>query len=111
MSSQTPQHPTQTSRLVESLLSGDSATIDGILCNDPSGLCLISKGNMNCENESGAYTNLVRLASQLHPQQQAAMNEAPLITIESDSTSILVKEYDGHTVAMKAPKTSNDTDK
>jgi hypothetical protein len=104
MTSQAPQQSTQTSRLVESLLSGDRAALDGICCNDPNGLCLISKGNMNGGNESGTYTSLMRLASQLYPQQEGSMsNEAPLVNIETDSSSILVKEYHGHTVAMKVP--------
>jgi hypothetical protein len=72
---------------------------------------------MNSDNESGVYTSLVRLASQLTPQQEASMNNesppAPLITVETDTTSILVKEYDGHTVAMRVPystKSSDQTD-
>jgi hypothetical protein len=62
----------------------------------------------NALNTSGVYTSLVRLASQLQPQaqMQSLNNEtppAPLITIETDATSILVKEYDGRVVAMRVP--------
>jgi hypothetical protein len=69
---------------------------------------------MSSDHASGVYTSLVRLASQLSPQQQATMNNetipAPLITIETDTTSILVKEYDGRTVAMKVPNSTNSSD-
>jgi len=94
---------TQTSRLVDNLLTGDRAEIEGISCNDPSGLCLLSKGNMTSANDSGTYTTLVRLASQIQTQQGNV--EVPLITIETKSSSIMVKEYDGHAVAMKVPRT------
>lgn len=59
---------------------------------------------MDGGDESGTYTSLVRLASQLYPQQEGGMStDAPIVKIETDSSSILVKEYDGHTVAMKVP--------
>ncbi|MGK3749811.1 MAG: hypothetical protein ACI8RD_002108 [Bacillariaceae sp.] len=94
----------------------------GILVNDLNGLCLISKGNMSTSattntntNNSGVYTNLTRLASTLTPYQMANMNNenppSPLITIELEGpTSILIKEYDGHTVAMKVPNRKNTND-
>eukprot|EP00980_Cylindrotheca_fusiformis_P002252 scaffold517_cov119-Cylindrotheca_fusiformis.AAC.35 len=98
------QPSSQTSRLVESLLSGDRAAIDGISCNDPNGLCLISGGNIDGGNESGSYTSLVRMASQLYPHNEGTLaSEAPLVKIETDAANILVKEYDGHAVAMKVP--------
>lgn len=109
--SQRQHQATRMSPLVESLVSGDRAGVGGILCNDSNGLCLVSKGNMNSDNESGVYTSLVRLASQLTPYQQASMNNenppSPLITVETNSTSILVKEYDGHTVAIKVGRTDS----
>ena len=74
---------------------------------------------------SGIYTDLVRLASQLQPpvnrggintregsgngggdassQQQQQSSPHPLITLEMDKATILVKEYDGHAVALKLP--------
>ncbi len=110
------QRTKQMSPLVESLISGERADVGGIMCNDPNGLCLISKGaSMNSDNDgSGVYTSLVRLASQLSPHQRRQENEnpqpPPLITIETDSTSILVKEYDGHTVALKVPNSTKTSD-
>lgn len=91
----------QTSSLVDSLISGDREGVGGILCNDPSGLCLASKGSIDASN-SGVYTSLVRLASQLKNKGEAT-DSSPLITIECDTSAILVKEYDGHTVALRVP--------
>lgn len=112
------------SPLVEAMVSGERAGVGGILVNDLNGLCLISKGNMTTStesaanisdgNNSGVYTSLTRLASTLTPYQTASMNNenppSPLITIEMDGpTSILIKEYDGHTVAMKVPNRTTKT--
>jgi len=120
----------------------------GILCNDPSGLCLSARGSIDGEN-SGAFTCLVRLASQLQQQQQQQQpssldqqartdpssgssgsggtsaggggpnssgngssgggatkpsSNAPLITIEYETSAILVKEYhQGYAVALRVP--------
>ena len=76
----------------------------GVLCNDANGLCLISEGGMQGENNSGVYSSLVKMASQLSPQSQAIHN-APLITLESQSSAVLIKEYDGRTVAIQVPST------
>lgn len=95
------QPRTQSSRLVDNLVAGDKAELDGISCNDPNGLCLLSKGDMKSANDSGTYTTLVRLASQLQTHVEAA-----LIVIETKSSNILVKDYDGHAVAMKVPRTA-----
>jgi hypothetical protein len=89
--------------LVDSLISGDRR-VGGILCNDRSGLCLSSAGAIDSSN-SGVYTNLVRLATQLQ-QQGKATDSTPLITIETYSSAIIVKEYDGHAVALKVPSAS-----
>ena len=130
-----------TSPLVESLLSGDRIGVGGILCNDPNGLCLVSKGNMvasdhsnnnnnGCsggnvissnDDKSGVFTSLVRLSYQLQElqQQHPSLNNestphnssSPLITIETDTSAILVKEYDGHAVAMRVPRTGPQNEK
>lgn len=105
------------SPLVEAMVSGEQrAGVGGILVNDLNGLCLVSKGSMSSTAtksssdgiSSGVYTSLARLASTLTPYQTATMNNenppSPLITIEMDGrASILIKEYDGHTVAVKVP--------
>mmetsp|Transcript_1425 Transcript_1425/g.2468 ORF Transcript_1425/g.2468 Transcript_1425/m.2468 type:complete len:127 (+) Transcript_1425:3-383(+) len=109
------QSTTRTSPLVEAMVSGDRAGVGGIVANDMNGLCLISKGNMTTpssdSNDTGVYTSLTRLASALTPSQTASMNNenvsSPLITIEMEGpSSLLIKEYDGHTVAIKVPNTT-----
>lgn len=82
--------------------AGDAREGTGILCNDKMGLCIASEGVFACdEANSGVFTSMVRLASQL----QGAANSSPLITIETDDASILVKAYDGHAVALRVPTT------
>lgn len=88
--------------LVQSLLSGDGKGVGGALCNDPDGMCLGSRGDID-DSKSGVYTSLVKLASQLDPG-----SEPPLITIETDKAALLVKEYDGHAVALRVPVTENE---
>jgi len=90
--------------IVESLISGDRSPFGGALCSDISGLCLISEGAM--KGNAGDYTSLVRLASHLSPQEEG---NVPLITLESKSYAVLVKEYDGRTVAIQVPN-GGDTD-
>jgi hypothetical protein len=112
--SKTNSAASATSPLVEALVSsGDRAGVGGIIANDVNGLCLVAKGNnFTDSNDTGVYTSLTRLASQLTPYQQAATNDnaavtnlsAPLITIEMEGpASLLIKDYDGHTVAIKVP--------
>ena len=102
------QRSTRISPLVEAMVSGERAGVGGVLVNDLNGLCLLSKGDMSTTttaesvtdgDNSGVYTSLVRLASTLSPNEKSP---SPLITIEMEGpASILIKEYDGHTVAMK----------
>uniref|UniRef100_A0A7S2AAI1 Late endosomal/lysosomal adaptor and MAPK and MTOR activator 5 n=1 Tax=Trieres chinensis TaxID=1514140 RepID=A0A7S2AAI1_TRICV len=81
---------------VDAILSDRPAS--GVLCNDPSGLCLGSRGSVDV-SKSGAYTSIVRLASQL------CGVDAPLVSIETDKASTLVKEYNGYVVALRTPVT------
>lgn len=87
--------------LVQSLLSGDREGIGGATCNDRNGLCLGSRGAMDA-SKSGVFTSLVKLAAQLDPG-----SDPPLITIETDKAALLVKEYDGHAVALRVPVRDN----
>ena len=122
------QRTSRISPLVEAMVSGEQrAGVGGILVNDLNGLCLVSKGNMtttttttaatvtsSANNNSGVYTSLTKLASTLTPYQTSSTNNenppSPLITIEIDGpSSILVKEYDGHTVAIKVPNNNGTT--
>ena len=54
------------------------------------------------------YSNLVRLAAQL--SQDSNQKVSPLITIETDSQAILVKEYADHAVAFTVAKSSSSSD-
>mmetsp|Transcript_8129 Transcript_8129/g.22037 ORF Transcript_8129/g.22037 Transcript_8129/m.22037 type:complete len:117 (-) Transcript_8129:1568-1918(-) len=99
----------KSTELVNSLLAGPAReNVGGILCNDPSGLCLVAKGAMGNAERSGIYTNLTRLAAQLRSSPEDgtvadATSAAPLITIEADDSAILVKDYDGRTMAVRVP--------
>jgi len=78
---------------------GDTREGTGILCTDASGLCLAAEGvsTGNADQAAGVYSNMVRLASQLQGGN-------PLITIETDEGSTLIKSYDGgNTVALTVP--------
>ena len=83
----------------------------GILCNDPTGLCLSATGsfmekkkgslaNMDDAVNSGVYTSLTKLAQQLPATDTSS---TPLITVETEDFNLLVKEYDGHAIALKVP--------
>ena len=106
--------PAQQNKIVDSLIQGgERSRVGGVLCNDGSGLCLISKGALQ-GSDPGLYTNLVRLASQLSPQASEAgqgmtATSVPLITVESKSSSVLIKEYDGRTVAIQVPTTRKES--
>lgn len=118
-----------TSSLFDAMMrsaEGGRGGVQGILCNDPNGLCLATAGepiddhNGNNNKNSGVYTSLVRLANQLEEasvttSHNNAMTSSltPLITIETESFNILVKEYyNGNTLAMKVPthRTNNNND-
>jgi hypothetical protein len=97
----------------------------GILCNDPSGLCLSATGsflpnnrrdqsqshphpkkkklqNLDDAVNTGVFTSLTKLAHQLQPS--AATTAVPfLITLEYEKSNLLIKEYDGHAIALKVP--------
>uniref|UniRef100_A0A7S1VT46 Late endosomal/lysosomal adaptor and MAPK and MTOR activator 5 n=1 Tax=Grammatophora oceanica TaxID=210454 RepID=A0A7S1VT46_9STRA len=83
----------------------------GMICNDPSGLCLAHRGGGNDNSEgsispmmdpatSGVYTSLTKLASQLQP----GATTAPVIAIETSTSTILVKDMHGHAVAIQKPR-------
>ena len=69
---------------------------ESVVCNDSNGLCLFQKGSLPATNN---FTSLVRLANQLNSSEAQ-----PLITIETPDSAILIKEYEGHTVAVQVPR-------
>jgi hypothetical protein len=98
MSSNGSKHPILTA-------IGDEREGTGILCNDPLGLCISSEGAPIASCNLGFLTSMVHLVSQLTD----ANHSEPLITIETDEASILVKSYDGHMIALKVPYSSTVT--
>ena len=95
----------------DSLTSGASlpSATHAALCIDASGLCIGSRGEKGAINplKSGNFATLLSLASRLDNKQVNA--STPLVSIETDSSAYIIKEYDGNTVVMKVPViTSND---
>lgn len=99
-SSSSPTKGAPNGGLVQSLLSEKSKGIGGAICNDRNGSCLAAKGAV-AASTSGVFTSLTKLASQINPG-----SDPPLITIETDKAALLVKEYDGHAVALRVPVTA-----
>jgi hypothetical protein len=110
---------TDTNLLAERIAPGS-----GILCNDANGLCLGYRGTIDA-SQSGTYTTLTKLASLLEGSmdgtahnsggdngakgsegegQSAAAAAAPIVSIQTDKATILLKEYGGgRTVAVRVP--------
>ena len=94
------------------LLAERMAEGGGALINDQNGLCLGSQGDISTNN-SGVYTSIAKLANMLDntvdgssgssssnsPQQ--AKN--PLVSIQTEKASLLVKEYGCRTVVFRVP--------
>jgi len=85
--------------------AGDKREGTGLLCTDAAGLCLAAEGvsTQGADQAAGVYSSMMRLASQLQGGGGSAGASNPIITIETDETSTLVKSYDGHTVALTVP--------
>jgi len=54
---------------------------------------------------SGSYTAVIRLASQLDGFE--GNSTSVMVTIETRNFTEVIKQYDGHTVVMKAPSSSS----
>lgn len=94
----------------------------GILCNDAQGLCIGSRGSIDT-SQSGVYTTLARLAVRLDewctdkdtrptndfeaPGGGGNSIATPLITIETDRSTLLVKELEGKAVVFRVPRRIN----
>eukprot|EP00560_Eucampia_antarctica_P002048 CAMPEP_0197835460 /NCGR_PEP_ID=MMETSP1437-20131217/25811_1 /TAXON_ID=49252 ORGANISM="Eucampia antarctica, Strain CCMP1452" /NCGR_SAMPLE_ID=MMETSP1437 /ASSEMBLY_ACC=CAM_ASM_001096 /LENGTH=186 /DNA_ID=CAMNT_0043440913 /DNA_START=36 /DNA_END=596 /DNA_ORIENTATION=- len=88
----------------------------GALCTDSSGLCLGAKGNIE-SSKSGVYATILRLASQLdgcsssaaQSNNSSSSNKVPFVSIETDLSNIVIKEYNGaHTVVVRIPTEGSD---
>ncbi|XP_069101401.1 ragulator complex protein LAMTOR5 homolog [Argopecten irradians] len=72
--------------------------VAGVLCADEHGLCLSSKGIAKKET-AGQLASLARQAQQLHP-----VNPSPVIAIEADGGTVLIKSESDITMAVyKSP--------
>ena len=89
---------------IDLVLSRDNSDGGGALCNDPAGLNLHLRGNIDA-SKAGAYTSLARLATQL---DGGGGVEAPVISIETDKAATIVKEYAGHCVVLRVPTSKAD---
>lgn len=80
----------------------------GFICSDPSGLCMGVRGSGIDSSKSGVCTQILRLASQLDNSNDVAAtpstcNDVPIVSIETTSSTILLKERYGHTIALRVP--------
>ena len=84
----------------------------GMLCNDENGLCLGSRGNMDT-SKAGIYTSIAKLASLLDSTVDGLggvavaggglSEEVPIVTIHTEKSEFIVKEYSGRTVVFRVP--------
>lgn len=85
--------------------AGDGMRAAALMCCDQNGLCLKKKGNIDASH-SGTYTAVMRLASQLDgfPSSTTASRTGLTVSLDTDNSATIIKQFDGHTVVMKAPK-------
>lgn len=114
-------HP-RSSALIDSLMSVERC---GVFCGDGHGMVLGTKQSKDnkdefVDNRVGVYSNLSKLASQLEVNHRSSRTGndnngttipnvvavPPLITIETDTTTILVKECSGYTVGIQLPRST-----
>jgi Ragulator complex protein LAMTOR5 len=102
-------------------LEGDASS-SGLVVNDPMGLCIVAEGSLTSD-QAGVFTNLLHLAAQL-PTSPTATSELPsptmevsattgklnssTVTIEMEDASIVIKNYDGYTLALELSNGTTD---
>ncbi|KAL3822249.1 hypothetical protein ACHAXA_005882 [Cyclostephanos tholiformis] len=89
------------------LAGGRMAEGGGVLCNDQNGLCLGFRGDIDA-SRSGIYTSIAKLASELDGTVDGSgggdnSNDMPLVSIQTEKSALLVKEYGGRTVVFRVP--------
>jgi hepatitis B virus X-interacting protein len=89
------------------LLAERMAEGGGVLCNDQNGLCLGFRGDIDA-SRSGIYTSIAKLASQLDSTVDGSgggnnSQDVPLISIQTEKSALLVKEYGERTVVFRVP--------
>ncbi|XP_064632963.1 ragulator complex protein LAMTOR5-like [Lineus longissimus] len=80
-------------RIVDETMSNPG--VAGVMCVDEKGLCLSSKGKLN-SRVAGLISGITQQASKLHSD----IDRMPVVALESDSGSILIKFKDRVTVAV-----------
>ena len=83
---------------IHTLLAERMAEGGGALCNDQNGLCLGYEGSIEA-SKSGIYTSIARIAGLLKKEN----NDVPLISIQTEQATLLVKEYGGRTIVFRVP--------
>ena len=69
--------------------------VAGVLCADENGLCLAAKGIAE-KSAAGNIASIAKQAAQLHPNSSSH----PVICIESETGSVLIKSQDDITMAI-----------
>ena len=106
---------------IQTLLAERMAEGGGALCNDQNGLCLGYEGSIEA-SKSGIYTSIARIAGLLDNSIDGSSastsssakkdttnnmkkenNEVPLISIQTEQATLLVKEYGGRTIVFRVP--------
>ena len=108
---------------IQTLLAERMAEGGGALCNDQNGLCLGYEGSIEA-SKSGIYTSIARIAGLLDntvdgssastssssankkdttTNMKKENNEVPLISIQTEQATLLVKEYGGRTIVFRVP--------
>ena len=105
---------------IQTLLAERMAEGGGALCNDSNGLCLGYEGSIEA-SKSGIYTSIARIAGLLDntvdgssastsssakkdtTNMKKENNEVPLISIQTEQATLLVKEYGGRTIVFRVP--------
>jgi hypothetical protein len=96
------------------LLAERMAEGGGVLCNDQNGLCLGFRGDIDA-SRSGIYTSIAKLASQLDSTVDGSggrniPQDVPLVSIQTEKSALLVKEYGGRTVVFRVPTEEGKSD-
>jgi hypothetical protein len=96
------------------LLAERMAEGGGVLCNDQNGLCLGFRGDIDA-SRSGIYTSIAKLASQLDSTVDGSgggnnPQDVPLVSIQTEKSALLVKEYGGRTVVFRVPTEEDKSD-
>ncbi|XP_066285513.1 ragulator complex protein LAMTOR5 homolog [Branchiostoma lanceolatum] len=71
----------------------------GTMCANQHGMCLGAKGSVSGDS-AGMVTRLSELAGQLDPSSE----EDPIVCIESDASTLMIKKHDDVTMAIHKAK-------